>query len=243
MSGSPSLQRLTVSFLGAAGSLALHLLLVAPAFWASAASVQHPQDEGGGSINRPTPDDVAILVTFLDDPPMMAGSAPHATPSIMPSPRTLLLPVSMADIPLPPVVDLSNNVIDENASPVAAAGETAPGRALMFGRYVGQITARIERAWIRPRTPLPSPAERFECRARIEQDKGGAVRLVELEQCTVATRWQLSLMQAIQSASPIPAPPDPSVFSRTLRIQFTAEPFSPNASTEGFESEPRTAMQ
>jgi hypothetical protein len=65
---------------------------------------------------------------------------------------------------------------------------------------------------------------------------------IELAHCNDDVRWQTSLVAAIQSASPLPAPPDPDVFSRILTIEFTAEPFAPGKDAEGFEPESRTVM-
>src|SRR5262245_28068513 len=52
--------------------------------------------------------------------------------------------------PLPPPV-LNDEVIEDETT--EAAGDTR-GHAEMFGRYVGQIAARIQRAWMRPRSEI-----------------------------------------------------------------------------------------
>ena len=103
----------------------------------------------------------------------------------------------------------------------------------MYGRYVGQISSRIERAWMRPRTPIGAPS--FSCQVRIIQDTMGNVMEVTLVKCNGDVRWQLSLVQAIQSASPLPAPPDPDVFSRTVHLAFSSEAYSPQSAIDGYE--------
>jgi hypothetical protein len=105
----------------------------------------------------------------------------------------------------------------------------------LYGRYMGQISARIDRAWLRPRTPVGGDS--FSCRARILQDAVGNVLEVTLEQCNGDPRWQLSLVQAIDSASPLPAPPDANVFSRTVHLGFTAEGYSAGRHEEQYEPE------
>jgi len=232
------------SILGAAASLLLHLLLITPVLLGAASHQVRPHHEGSGSSARAVTDDLAIIVSFIDDRDTTTkeGPIPRVAPLSMPSGRSLLMPVAAPDIPLPRLVALSDKEADEqDASPVAVSGAVEPGRALMFGRYIGQITARVDRAWLRPRMPLASG--RFECRARIVQDKDGSVREIELEDCPGDPSWQLSLVRAIQTASPLPAPPDPSVFSRTLRVQFTSESFSPSADPAAFEPEPHTVMR
>jgi hypothetical protein len=115
----------------------------------------------------------------------------------------------------------------EFADPTDAPAGEAPTngdqatRAVLFGRYMGQIDARIERAWTKPATLAGH--ESFACRVSVLQDAVGNVRAVDLEQCTGDSRWQQSLVRAIQSASPLPAPPDPAVFTPTLRLVFSAD--------------------
>jgi hypothetical protein len=107
------------------------------------------------------------------------------------------------------------------------------GRAELFGRYMNQIRARIERAWIRPRVSPQNNS--FACRAQILQNKQGVVLEVTLLGCDAEVSWQLSLVQAIEQASPLPAPPDPAVFADLLRLSFQAEPYRSDGSDEGFE--------
>ncbi len=98
--------------------------------------------------------------------------------------------------------------------------ETA-GRSKMFGSYVGQVIARIERKWLRP--PKPAGASGFDCLVRVDQDRDGYVLAIELVSCDANTEWQMSLVRAIESSSPLSAPPEPSVFANQLVLKF----FSP----------------
>jgi hypothetical protein len=100
---------------------------------------------------------------------------------------------------------------------------------------LGQITARIGRAWIRPRTPIG--AESFACLVQIEQDDKGTVKEVTLKHCNGDTRWQLSLVHAIESASPLPAPPDPTVFTKTITVEMDSEGYSVASRGDSFEPE------
>jgi hypothetical protein len=127
----------------------------------------------------------------------------------------------------------------EDPETTEAAGDTE-GHAMMFGRYLGQISARIERAWRRPRSAIDAP--RFSCQTKIEQDERGKVLSVELRHCNGDVRWQRSLVAAIEHASPLPAPPTPSVFARMLVLDFGAEPFQDGVSDEHhYEPEMRVA--
>jgi hypothetical protein len=166
------------------------------------------------SIGGMPGEDNAMTVQFLSEPPPQALSVP--TPQLI-------------DVPLSPV-DPPDELVAENDS--ASAAED-PGDSELFGRYMGQVSARIERAWLRPRTPVGEPT--FSCRVRIEQDVTGAVREITLVHCNGSTRWQLSLVQAIQTASPLPAPPDPAVFKRTFSLSFQSPPYSPTVAAELYE--------
>ncbi len=127
----------------------------------------------------------------------------------------------------------------EDSEATEAAGDIE-GHARMFGRYLGQISARIERAWRRPRSAIGAP--RFSCQTKIEQDEHGKVLSVELRHCNGDARWQQSLVTAIEHASPLPAPPTWSVFARMLVLDFSAQPFQAGLSDErAYEPEVRLA--
>src|SRR5690606_37180118 len=94
--------------------------------------------------------------------------------------------------------------------PVEDSASDQLGRAVLFGRYIGQIQARIERAWIRPRSA--ADGDSFACRVRVLQDRRGNVIEVMLQRCNGDSDWQSSLVRAIERAAPLPAPPDPNVY-------------------------------
>ncbi|MHB8811831.1 MAG: TonB C-terminal domain-containing protein [Steroidobacteraceae bacterium] len=108
----------------------------------------------------------------------------------------------------------------------------------MYGRYLGQIHARIDRAWRRPRTAIGAPI--FQCQVQLDQDGLGRVQEITLLECNGGTPWQLSLVHAIEAASPLPAPPSPAVFTRYVLIAFRATAYSAGAPAELYEP-PRPA--
>jgi TonB-like protein len=155
-----------------------------------------------------------MTVEFFSEPPPAALSAPAL--------QLINVPISPVDPPDDLVVE------NDSASPAEDAAES-----VLFGRYMGQVSARIERAWLRPRTPVGDPL--FSCQVRIEQETSGSVREVTLVHCNGSARWQLSLVQAIQAASPLPAPPDPAVFKRTLALHFQSPAYSSSEAQELYE--------
>ncbi|MGH8149874.1 MAG: TonB C-terminal domain-containing protein, partial [Steroidobacteraceae bacterium] len=84
-----------------------------------------------------------------------------------------------------------------------------------------------------PRTAIG--ASRFSCRVRIDQDRAGEVRSVTLERCNGDDRWQRSLVAAIESASPLPQPPDPKVFAPVVHMSFEAGAYRPGLRADQYE--------
>ncbi len=92
---------------------------------------------------------------------------------------------------------------------------------------------------MRPRTSIGAPT--FSCRVRIDQDRAGNVLDITLERCNGDARWQLSLVRAIELASPLPAPPDPAVFAPIVHMSFQALAYRPGAPE--WEYEPKRLAQ
>jgi colicin import membrane protein len=79
-----------------------------------------------------------------------------------------------------------------------------------------QIQARITRAWIRP----PSARPGLECTLYLTQVPGGEIVNVKLGACNGDDAVKQSILDAAYRASPLPAPPDPSLFERSLEVTF-----------------------
>jgi hypothetical protein len=231
-------RRRHIPFLGALASLLLHASLLTPVLLGTTAhKMVRPQVATSSIVGLS--EEATMTVIFMDtsDPGAKSGATPAEVTSLLPSESEILVPVAAPILgPMPDLVRPDDSEDEQHSAHTASEGD--PGWALMFGRYVGQITARIQRAWIMPRTPIAS--DLFACRVRIVQDRDGRVMEIELARCNGDVRWQTSLVAGIQSASPLPAPPDPDVFSRTLTLEFTALPFAAGGSAEGFEAESRT---
>lgn len=135
---------------------------------------------------------------------------------------------------------------DDSAETAQTVGDPAV-QSILFGRYTGQINARINRSWRRPRSAVSAESEAtdtFRCQARITQDRGGNVKEIELISCNGTVAWQLSLIQAIQHASPLPAPPSPTVFTQALTLMFEAHAYTPDRPQGEYEPQPhRLASQ
>jgi colicin import membrane protein len=98
--------------------------------------------------------------------------------------------------------------LQEDERAAAASGELASWQA--------EITSRIQQAWIRPPTAQPG----IKCVLDVTQVPGGSVTGVSIDQCNGDEAVRESIQAAVYRASPLPPPPDPSLFQRELIITF-----------------------
>ncbi len=221
---------------GVSVTVLLHLFLTIPMVLGMAAhKVKPPTQDGLGTVNFASKGDESEAMILLDLS-AMAANAPDTpapdikTDGIIPDePRLALVSVELQP---PPALKIDDAEEADTAND--AAGDPA-GNAAMFGRYMGQVSARIERAWMRPRTPVEGG--RFTCRARIAQDRQGNVESVDLQDCDGDQAWRQSLTSAIMRASPLSAPPEPRFFTSSLTLSFTGEQYVAKQTPE-YEYEP-----
>lgn len=207
--------RTIASCAAALAALAIHISLLAPVLWAAGVSQHRQAQQYRG--------DVADLqwVVLADSPGHSAIMKPQ------PPGSPVMTPIGVTDaLPALPVIPSPAEPLDSNNT--QPDGESSLGA--LYGRYLGQIQARIERAWQRPRTAIGAPI--FQCRVEIDQDSTGRVQATTLVACNGDPRWQLSLVQAIQAASPLPAPPNPAVFVHHVLLAFRAMAYSPSAAAQ-----------
>jgi colicin import membrane protein len=86
----------------------------------------------------------------------------------------------------------------------------------LLNRYLTEITASVEREWIRP----ASAKEGIRCVINVTQVRGGEVTGVRIGECNGDAAVRQSIANAVYKASPLPPPPDPSLFDRNLRLVF-----------------------
>jgi hypothetical protein len=142
----------------------------------------------------------------------------------------------------PPTIDIPDPTNDYPCSNGSAGAGDDGEYARLYGIYSGQIQARIDRLWRRPRSSIAEStgenaggSTEFRCVVNIIQDALGNVVEVLLPDCNGSAAWQRSLAIAIQQASPLPAPPDAKVFRRAIALTFVALPYSSTASPDEYE--------
>jgi hypothetical protein len=185
-----------------------------------------------------------VLITL----PTIANSSQESVQYIASLPSlSKLKPVSPVDPDPPEFLNIEVLTLgEEQASQSTVNAGDGAEQARLLGIYTGQIQARIERIWRRPRTPVndadnpnvPTTDESFQCQAQIVQDAKGNVQEILLLRCNGSPAWQQSLVIAIQQASPLPAPPSARVFSHSFTLGFVGLSYVPGSPNEDYEIQP-----
>jgi hypothetical protein len=234
------------SALGLIGTLLLHTLVLQTVLLGSRAhKVRPPEVQGPGATlikSDSDPKDPLVLVQ-MPSADVHAKALVEDLASAGSGLKTTQLVTMISPDPLPHI-DIPQDAIGDNNDAVASIDSGDPAaRAALFGLYTGQIDARIERAWRRPRSPVnpdadtaPEPNRRsanneagqetFRCQVRIIQDHQGDVQEVLLLDCNGSVEWQQSLLRAIFSSSPLPAPPSATVFTHSLILTFEGHTYA-----------------
>lgn len=92
-------------------------------------------------------------------------------------------------------------------------------QAGLLARYRAELAARIQRAWIRP----PTAKAGLKCTVHVTQVPGGTVTGVRVGDCNADPVVRRSIEEAVYRASPLPPPPDPSLFDRNLTLEFAPD--------------------
>ena len=85
--------------------------------------------------------------------------------------------------------------------------------------YIAAIQAHVERRWFRP--PGTRPGVR--CTVQVTQIPGGEVVAVRFGTCDGGEALRQSIETAVRNASPLPPPPEPTLFEREVRLVFKPE--------------------
>jgi hypothetical protein len=217
-------------------SIVCHLLLIGTLI-ALGGQAKHPErSEGLGANSIASTDEAVATLILIEDP---SSGAEEVQRESVASHGVVLQNFRLTIVSPIPTIDVgADSEADPNeaVAPVDDTSSDREVRAALFGQYIGQIQARVERAWLRPRSAIGE--DLFECRVQILQNPRGEVEEVTLQRCNGDSRWQLSLVQAIERASPLPAPPEPTVFSGSIQLVFRSELYEPGADTGGYESGP-----
>jgi colicin import membrane protein len=106
---------------------------------------------------------------------------------------------------------------DELQRALAAEDERRAAEAAgLMDQYIRLIQDKIERSWIPPVTARAG----LECTVAVVQIPGGDVIDARVTSCNGDEAVIRSIEAAVRRASPLPKPPDPSLFERNLNVIF-----------------------
>ena len=89
----------------------------------------------------------------------------------------------------------------------------------LLDQYIRLIVNRIEQNWIRPASARPG----LECEVRVTQIPSGDIVDVRIGRCNGDDAVIRSIEAAVLRSSPLPRPPIPSLFERSLDVIFTPD--------------------
>jgi hypothetical protein len=144
----------------------------------------------------------------------------------IPSSQSLASPQAQSQSIAPPVapsVDDASIEDSQQSDTDSASGtnstESGVGKdpVTLEGLYKRQVKARIDRALEDSGNKRVALGK---CMVKVVQTQQGQVTDVELQRCIALPAWKDSLALAIHRAAPLPAPPDPTVFSQELELEF-----------------------
>jgi len=234
---------------GLIGTLLIHLLLLPSMLVVTGMNanrlIESPQPGRSGSRMNSDSEDLILL----DLPSVnQGGSGLVKTDDLGPcswQPKTIFAAAINLEVPH---LEISEDQSDDGTADQSIPGDDGQSnRQHLAGIYSGQIRARIDRVWKRPRSAVSEANanldkqqgadESFHCLVTIIQDSAGWVQETQLLSCNGSVAWQKSLVRAINQASPLPAPPDPKVFARAVTLNFVGFAFGPGMAPDEYESQ------
>jgi colicin import membrane protein len=94
---------------------------------------------------------------------------------------------------------------------------TSAGFQSLKASYVRAIQAHVEQRWFEP----PGVTQGLSCTIFVTQIPGGEVVGMRFGTCNGGAAVRQSIETAVRNASPLPAPPEPQLFEREVRLVFT----------------------
>ncbi len=94
---------------------------------------------------------------------------------------------------------------------------TSTGFQGLKASYVRAIQAHVEQRWFEP----PGVTQGLSCTIYVMQIPGGEVVGMRFGSCNGGAAVRQSIETAVRNASPLPVPPEPSLFEREVELIFT----------------------
>lgn len=92
-------------------------------------------------------------------------------------------------------------------------------RASLLQQWTALVRQKVESNW---NQPANAPAN-LSCKVQVEQVPGGTVANAQIVSCNGNEAIQQSVITAVLRSSPLPPPPEPSLFQRVFVLNFTPQ--------------------
>lgn len=182
-------------------------------------------------VQRLGPASVAAVLTLAAHVLLLAPLVTRTREVRVAAPGSSMVLVALDDAtelvthPAPPPVELASASI-EIGEPRIDLRTPEDDAVPPYVRYIGQITARVQRLWT---VPAARARAEFHCRAHIQRGPAGEVVDLTLQPCDDDATLKASVLEAIRLATPLPTRPDPetSASAEILTLDFSV--FAANA--------------
>lgn len=92
-------------------------------------------------------------------------------------------------------------------------------RASLLQQWTALVRQKVQSNW---NEPANTPAD-LSCKVQVEQVPGGTVANAQIISCNGDEAIQQSVITAVLRSSPLPPPPEPSLFQRVFVLNFTPQ--------------------
>ncbi|MDE2273742.1 MAG: TonB C-terminal domain-containing protein [Gammaproteobacteria bacterium] len=92
-------------------------------------------------------------------------------------------------------------------------------RASLMQQWTALVRQKVQSNW---NEPANAPAD-LSCKVQVEQVPGGTVANAQIISCNGNEAIQQSVITAVLRSSPLPPPPEPSLFQRVFVLNFTPQ--------------------
>lgn len=95
-------------------------------------------------------------------------------------------------------------------------------RASLLSQWTALVKQKVQSNWNEP----PNTPTDLSCKVQVDQVPGGTVANANIISCNGNEAVRQSVVTAVRRSSPLPPPPEPSLFQREFILNFTPQPNS-----------------
>lgn len=93
-------------------------------------------------------------------------------------------------------------------------------RASLLQQWIALVKQKVQSNWNEPANSPPD----LSCKVQVDQVPGGTIANAQIVSCNGDEAVKQSVVTAVLRSSPLPPPPEPSLFQREFILNFTPQP-------------------